>query len=1342
MNRLVRLFLLVSTLLLGGALLLGRQSAAPLLAETTAAPDLIVESITVTPPNPGPGSTGDITIRVKNIGDGATSGLMRVYLYIDPAEVPPTQNTSYLQRWGYSLTLLPGGVFEVSRTGHPFTSANPKIYAWVDPPWENGVAEANEANNFYPPLGDAYENDNECGKAKAITTDGVAQRRDLRPDPATDVDWVSFTGNSGKMYRVEAVAEGDAELELELHDTCNDPPTFGVGAVITFTAPETGDYYVKLNHNVAVAVTNSAYALKVTQLTSASCSSADEFNDICSTAGEMGINSRQDQTFCKPNDVDWTRFPVDAGGVYQINVLNGANANVEASLHQSCNLPASIDIGQSFVVTPASSGFLYLETRNTDPTQVNGAYSVEINRLREGCGADALEPNNNADSAKVITVDGPAQLHNICPPGDQDWAKFSAVAGVTYTLETLNTGLVGDTVLCLRTADGGRILCDDDAGPGRGSRLVWAPTSSGDYFVSVNDHDPTVAGPDTQYALRVRTRLCDEDSGEPDSTRGAARPIAADGALHDRNICPAGDEDWFSFNAVAGTTYTFETLNNGPEADTIITLLDSNGAVLAENDDHAPGVESQLVYTIAQGGVYYSKVRLYNPTRYGSGTEYQFRLQPNGPQATPTPSPTPVTPTPVPTLPPVTPTPQPSQVKSLILVNRSQIAAVAGDAATDQLLGKLGELANHTEVQGQIIRLDQNDEISAAYAEWNKAENQTNVLKANAVAAAIRQVILSQLAAKDSIKFIVLVGDDRALPFRRLYDNTPYTAENTYSGVDATTPIGAALRANYFLSDDYYGAREPIPFNGRELYLPDVAVGRLVETPGDMIQTVNRFLANNGVTPVNQVLITGWDFVQDQAQADCTDWQQDFPATAVNCSLIGDSWSAGQLRALQLSANPLFNIQMIAGHANHTSQGTPNRGAVTAQEIAGSAVEWNGGLVYTPACHAGLNLPVTQSANPLDLTQAFVGRGANYVANTGYGWGLRGALGLSEKVMQFYTKALLQGGDSQLGAALVSAKTRYYQSNTGLTGFDEKVLQQVVFYGLPMQKLQSGATLSDDAEFPGVIVTEEGALSPADLTISLRRMNFQSGTTWESHATTNGNYYSLDGYTSGVPDEPIQALHYSKLNNREVRGAVIIGGSFVTTTTFTPLLAVADNEYVEIPATERGLAAWQPAMPINIQWRAQDAYLVTQLGQYHGTEKLLRRFHGLEVQLYASTSSDREPPQLTVVDGVYLPGAGEVAVKVGATDASGIYEVVVTYIQGESQSNSTIRSIKLSYDAQAQKWRGAFPGNDQSRFAVQVVDKAGNVVVANNKGADYQPTRRPPETPTTTPKLYLPMVLR
>jgi hypothetical protein len=1341
MNRLARLFLLCTMLFLSGVLLLGRQSAAPALAETNVAPDLIIESITVSPPNPGPGTTGDITIRVKNIGDGPTSGLMRVYLYIDPAEAPPTQNTPYLQRWGYGLTLLPGGTFEVSRTGHPFTGANPKLYAWIDPPWENGVAESNEANNFYPPLGDAYEDDNECGKAKAITTDGVAQRHDLRPDPATDVDWVIFTGNSGKRYRIEAVAAGDAELELELHDTCNDPPTFGVGAVITFTAPETGDYYVKVNHSGAAAVTDSNYDLKVTQLTSASCTSADEFNDICSTAGEMPINSRQEQIFCKPNDVDWTRFPVDAGGVYQINILNGPNTNVEANLHQSCNLPASTDIGQSFVVTPATGGFLYLETLNSDPNGINGVYTVEINRLKEGCGADSFEVDNNADSAKVITVDGPAQNRNICPPGDQDWVKFSAVAGVTYTLETLNSGLTGDTVLCLRTPDGAYTQCDDDAGPGKGSRLVWTPTASGDYFVSVTDHDPAVAGPDTAYALRVRTRLCDEDGGEPDSTRGGARPIAADGALHDRNICPAGDEDWFSFNAVAGTTYTLETLNNGPEADTIITLLDSNGVVLAENDDHSPGVESQLVYAITQGGTYYAKVRLYNPTKYGSGTEYQFRLRPQTPD--PTPTLPPVTPTPVPTLPPVTPTPQPSEVKTLILVNRSQIAEVAGEAATDAMLGKLGELASHAEVQGQILRLDQNDEVRAAYAEWNKAENQTNVLKANAVTAAIRQVILSQLAAKASIKFVVLVGDDRALPFRRIYDNTPYTAENTYPGIDANTPIGAALRANYFLSDDYYVARTPIPFNGRELYLPDVAIGRLVETPNDIMQSVNRFLAGNGVTPINGVLITGWDFVQDQAQADCDDWRRDFNPSAVNCDLIGDSWSAAQLRSLQVSTNPLFNVQMIAGHANHTSEGTPNRGSVTAQEIAGSAVDWNGGLIYTPACHAGLNLPFTQSANPLDLTQAFVGRGANYVANTGYGWGLRGAIGLSEKIMHFYTKALLQGGESQLGPALVTAKTRYYQSNTTLTGFDEKVLQQVILYGLPMQKLQSGSALSDDVEFPGVEVKANEALSGEDLTVSGQRMNFAGGTTWELHTTDNGNYYSLDGHTSGIPDEPLQALHYSKLDNRDVRGAVIISGSFSTTADFTPLLATADNEYVELPATNNGATGWQPATPLNLQLRSQDAYLVTQLGQYNGAERLLRRFNGLEVQLYASTSNDRQPPQLTVVDGVYLPTTGEVAVKVGAYDASGIYEVVVAYSLGDRQSDGAIRSIKLSYDAQAQKWHGRFPGAERSRFTVQVVDKAGNVAVANNKGADYQPARSIFEPPTTIArKLYLPMILR
>ena len=44
----------------------------------------------------------------------------------------------------------------------------------------------------------------------------------------------------------------------------------------------------------------------------------------------------------------------------------------------------------------------------------------------------------------------------------------------------------------------------------------------------------------------------------------------------------------------------------------------------------------------------------------------------------------------------------------------------------------------------------------------------------------------------------------------------------------------AAAALGYFLSDSVYGAFTTMPWLGRDLYLPNVAVGRLVETSRDI----------------------------------------------------------------------------------------------------------------------------------------------------------------------------------------------------------------------------------------------------------------------------------------------------------------------------------------------------------------------------------------------------------------------------------------------------------------------------------------------------------------------------
>ena len=1320
---------------------------ASVTAQGTALPDLVIAAVTVNPPNPGAGATADISIKIKNQGDATTTTSFRLYLYVDPGQAPPTQATVPTAQSLYGLRLAPGGEFTYTRTGHLFTTANPTIYVWVDPPWENRIAERDESNNLYPqqqsgPGADAFEEDDSCTQAKAISTDGSEQSRNLAREGGPDVDWVQFSGTGGVTYYAQASADGaDADLYMELHGICDGPPPLHGGVAITFTAPADGPYYLKIAHNQNDYGPATAYRLRVSS--NAGCVDTYELNDLCSQAQDLLVGTPQNHAFCKPGDVDWSAFPVTAGATYQVATSDvGAQANVQLGLFESCDDTGDTG-GQNIEFTALTGGFVYLQTRNTDAAGYGPAtaYTVAVTQVGSGCAEDSLEPNDNQDQAKALTVDGAVQTHNVCPAGDEDWAKFTATAGITYTVETLNLGAATDTELCLFTAAAERLACDDDNGAGKGSRLIWPAPSSGDYFLRAKDLDPTIAGPTTTYDLQVRTTSCDADSAEPDDNQAAARAIAADGTIHQRNVCPAGNADWFTFSGTSGATYTIETLDNGPEADTVISFYDSAGTLLAENDDHTAGVGSQVVQQVTQDGAYFVRVQLYNPTNYGTGTTYGLRVLSGTPTPTPTPSPTN---TPPPATP--TPTPQPSGLQTLILVNHAQLAQQYGAAEADRLLAKLTLLAAHSAVNGLVVRLENNSTISDAYAQWNASS--TNVNQANMVAAAIRQLILTQRAEHSTITYIVLVGDDQALPFRRLYDNTPQQSEKTYSALDLNHPTGAALKENYFLSDDYYAATAGLPFQGRELYLPDVAIGRLIETPAEMIRIIDDFLTNP-VTVVDRALITGYDFVRDQAQADCTDWQSDLGNGNVAC-LIADArdqgWGVTDFRANQLAANPPYRIQSINGHANHFLQGAPGGGELAAREIYDTPLNLSGGLIYTLGCHSGLNVPATNSQGSIDLAQAFISKGATYVGNTGYGWGLYYQIGLSEQLIRLYTQALVRERAASMGGALMLAKQRYYSQGQQLNNYDEKVLQQLTLYGLPMRKVETGAALGDPGtEFPGVQVIANLPPNTPSFGVSTGfiEVDFSTAQQLALQQSANGNYYTLNSHTYAAPNQPLQALYYQEFSvpDKAARGVVLVGGNYTVEAGFAPLITAPDNEFVNLaPAVDQG-DRWQPAIPLTLQTHQGKGAFVAQLGQYNGATQSLRRYSKLHANLYYSNDADQVPPTISLVDSRYLAGSGQVAVKVEASDNSPIHSVIVTYLADRTQPQGEIKSLVLTFDPNAQKWQGTFNSTSASTFMVAVVDQAGNVSNATNKGRYYAPAMT--STLRAAPyALHLPLVNR
>lgn len=101
----------------------------------------------------------------------------------------------------------------------------------------------------------------------------------------------------------------------------------------------------------------------------------------------------------------------------------------------------------------------------------------------------------------------------------------------------------------------------------------------------------------------------------------------------------------------------------------------------------------------------------------------------------------------------------------------------------------------------------------------------------NLVADAIHGII-DRSRAGNFLSYLILVGGDEVIPFYRHPDEAMLGPEQDFvPPVFDNTPSQASLRRNYFLSQDRYGARCEVSRKNTSLPLPDLAIGRLVETP-------------------------------------------------------------------------------------------------------------------------------------------------------------------------------------------------------------------------------------------------------------------------------------------------------------------------------------------------------------------------------------------------------------------------------------------------------------------------------------------------------------------------------
>lgn len=311
--------------------------------------------------------------------------------------------------------------------------------------------------------------------------------------------------------------------------------------------------------------------------------------------------------------------------------------------------------------------------------------------------ADALEPNNSFNEASQIDAGAAARCNlTFYPPGDEDYFRWWAQAGISYRVSTSNLEAGIDTLLRVYNTNQNQIGENDDQSPGsRNSSFEFTASVTGYYYARVVN---TIPGDpvDKTYCFEVSRFVqatltpppglpSGADECEYNSTLEFACLIVAGQTLSLTFVPTFGshqDTDMFRLWVKPGIFYTCETvIPSGSAADTNVILLDRNGNPFNPwigNDDKEQGdFGSKVEYLATYTGWLYIEVGPVNvppleeaplhtytltctqlvatPTPTATNTSTPAPAPPGGSFSTPTPIPTIAFPTPLPTPTPINP---------------------------------------------------------------------------------------------------------------------------------------------------------------------------------------------------------------------------------------------------------------------------------------------------------------------------------------------------------------------------------------------------------------------------------------------------------------------------------------------------------------------------------------------------------------------------------------------------------------------------------------------------------------------------------------------------------------
>ncbi|MEJ2708534.1 MAG: choice-of-anchor Q domain-containing protein [Anaerolineales bacterium] len=719
----------------------------------------------------------------------------------------------------------------------------------------------------------------------------------------------------------------------------------------------------------------------------------------------------------------------------------------------------------------------------------------------------------------------------------------------------------------------------------------------------------------------------------------------------------------------------------------------------------------------------------------------------------------------------------------------ADLARVKGSADEKTLLqNRLAEFASRPEVAGVVVDVSSDARVSAAN---NQADAYPQCPFAKNLVASSIKTIIDDYNALNPLDYIVILGNDDAIPFFRYADNALLANESNYAPpVRDNTASQASLKLGYVLSQDGYASSLDLAVKNDTLPLPGMAVGRLVETAPEITGMLEAYLSTqDGVvaTPTT-ALVTGYDFLADSALAiqnelsDGTGSPVDALITPRGVSPADPTaWTADDLRALLLGNR--HDLVYLAGHFSASSMLAADFSTrMLTSDLINSPLDLKNALIFSPGCHSSYNIvdahDVPGVTREPDWPQAFARKLATLVGGTGYQYGDTDFLEYSERLYYEFSRQLKAGtGPVAVGQALVEAKRAYLADTPQLRGIHQKAYLEATLYGLPMLKIELPQDRGDAAKKDSIIAGTNTYTSNPGLTLGLAYADVHIDPVLNLHSVdltdpgtgdvTSAAYLSGSDGTMSNPVEPTLPLETRNVSvpGTVLRGIGFRGGDYIDTADVLPLTGAAASEVRGVHTSFQS-NVFYPVTPYSANYYealsgAGSTYLSVTPAQYRSNApgdqlSTQRAFQSMDLRLFYSSNTSAyannsvpglaAPPAISQVVGQVINGAVQFSVRVVGNPAAGIQEVWVPYTLTSNPQAGVWQSLDLLQNpADTSLWEGTLNlGNslpDEVRYFVQAVNGVGLVAADTNNGAFYipipangpaQPTELTLETPDGT----------